>query len=216
MASTEKFIQVNTCVAVDFPVEIDGVLQTKELLSSLGSIYNNPPHLTLLLMPATEVVFEAMKSELHDYLRNLRQIKLRIIDMVYEIERRFLQLQIEPSEVLTIHSNLLTIATKYRKNELRQKDIERIAAGRYSDVEVGLIERYGFVYAGENFNCHITIGDVPKEADIEDVLAQTKRLLANVVGHNYLAGKVNLLFHTDAASQSEMKVLWKETIALQG
>mgnify|MGYP001612959462 CR=1 FL=1 len=215
LGPTKNFIPVNTCVAADFRVDVAEINQAKNLLAEkYASKFNIPSHITILLMPYTQTLFERVKPELERFFSSLSPIIITIKSLDCETDRKFFSLKVDEAGLLKVHRELLSIAGKYRSNELREKDIKRLEEGRYEQIEKDNLVKHGFVFTDNLFNSHLTLGSCPGEADLEKVKGELSEILNHLIGTKIILNHVNFVFHTDSPNQSDMVELYKKEFLL--
>ncbi len=75
---------------------------------------------------------------------------------------QFFFLDIKKTEDLyALHKKVLAIAKPYQKGLIRKKDILRLKENRFSKREIGYVKRYGYARVLQNFEPHISFGQVP-------------------------------------------------------
>lgn len=212
-----NFTPVNTCIASDFRVDISEINAAKKSLAEkYGSRFNIPSHITVLLMPFTQELFDKAKPEIEDYLQKLKPVNITIGDPVCELDRKFFSLTVNEEEILPIHRKLLALAGKYRTNQLREKDIRRLEEGRYGDIEKANLEKHGFAFSDNLFNSHLTLGNVSvPDVDLSEVKKQLDNLLKPILHKQIPLSRIKLVFHTDSPVQSDMVELWSKEYLLQ-
>lgn len=215
-----KFTPVNTCIASDFRIDIPQINEAKKLLAEkYDSKFNIPSHITVLLMPFTQELFDEAKPEIEEYFQKLKPVNITIGDLICELDRRFLSLKVNEEEILPIHRKLLALAGKYRTNQLREKDIRRLEEGRYSDIEKTNLEKHGFAFSDNLFNSHLTLGNVSTtDVDLSEVKKQLDNLLKPILRKQISLSRIKLVFHTDSPIQSDIVELWSKEydLSLQG
>lgn len=210
-----NFIPVNTCVAADFRVDVDAINQAKKILAEkYSSKFNIPSHITVLLMPYTQTLFNTVRPEVENYFSSLRPISITVKSLDCETERRFFSLKVDEEELLKVHRDLLTLAGKYRSSELREKDIKRLDEGRYSQIEKDNLIKHGFAFTDNLFNSHLTLGNCSDDVDLEIVKKELFKVLCHLIGTQIILNRVNFVFHTDSLNQSDMIELYKKEFNL--
>lgn len=214
MENIGGIIATDVCVASDFRVKIKELDGAIKYLVTLGSKYSIEPHVTLLLNPTTEAGYNSSFGELKDYLRQLKPFEITLEKLEYEPKNRFVKVEVNGDMIKEIHQELLEIVGKYRHGEIRSKDLQRMRDGKYTNEEIAHLRKYGFLFSGDKLQQKITIGNVPETENDSEIFEKIKSLAAPILGQKILIDEINLMFHTDAPVQSEMKVLKWETIKL--
>jgi uncharacterized protein YqgV (UPF0045/DUF77 family) len=201
-------------IGIDIPIQNKEISEIKRYLKKYGNTYTLEPHITLLLLPVSnfsDELFDELKSFLFKI--NLKEIKVLNLDL--NKGRKFLSLKIDERFLKELHMKLLKIVQKYNLKAVRKKDFEKMKNNLLDKKELEYLEKYGYYRVLDNFDIHITLGNVTCETCLDDVFQELKEKTRSLNNKKINVEQIKLLFHTDAEKQSGMKILKKEMIKLK-
>lgn len=128
-----------------------------------GSIYTaDLPHLTLILNPADpndyEENFDGLVNLVSSFIKE--PLKLKFSDVIFGDVNTYISMKVNVDKTMyNLHYTLLSHVNKYRHDYIREKDARNIRVGKYDESQINFIEKNGFLFAGENYDPHVTLGN---------------------------------------------------------
>ncbi len=188
----------------------------KHIFDKYGSLYASQPHFSLLVTPLLRENEENLKKELQMYFGKLKPFTVKIGGLDFENKHKFYQLTLVSDELKSVHQDLLLLVQKYRGDAVRQKDLKRIAEGYYSPEELKMFDKWGYARCDEQFEAHITIGNIARDASFNEVEVTNK--LNNMLGPSresgFVVDKVVVELQIDKEDLKNLATEWSEQFNL--
>ena len=213
-----SFKPINTCLSVDFLIDSDQLAKAKNYLAvKYGNIYNFAPHATLSICPFPQYNLKKVIPRLETVIRDQSVFRCTLGTILFEPKRRFYSIPIEGDTLFSFHQELFLLSNEYRDGYVREKDVEKIAKHERTDEEVELIEKYGYFRVMENYHPHITIGNIENISGFEEytVTGKLEELLGKDIPQTFEVKEIEVIFHTDSETQSEMQNIWDKKYTLK-
>lgn len=121
------------------------------------SINYTIPHLSLYSCVIKKEDFEIIVNQLKNINRKPFSITLSKVNVNIDDGYYFLDVPLH-DELLNLHKEIINIVNPIRKGLIRQKDIDKIENGFYSDKQINYINKYGHARVLDLFKPHITFG----------------------------------------------------------
>jgi len=214
-----KWTTTDKILSVGFDLEDKELSDLKNWFHSLWpNNYNLPPHVGLVMLPlADDQDRQAFDISL-DFVKKWQHPQTRIQQISFETNRdkeTFVKLQLDKSWLADQHNKLLDRLTQLRPNGLvRDKDIERINAGKYSQEELDVIFHSGFIRSRKFYDSHITLGLISKEFWSEQVMEQVSQKISSFTNHLIELNHVHVIYHTSPSNQADIQTIARQDVTL--
>lgn len=209
----------NTVLSVDSIIENEAIISAKRFMNEkYGNKYSHiPPHLSYALVPFPINNLERARIELIDFIKQQQPYTLEYSDLKYGERNNLFFVEVLGVNIQHLHQDITTLLNAYRENSIRAKDLERVNSGYFTVQELEYLKTYGYSRVFDCYKPHITIGNftIPN-VDVDELTDTLKKMLSNLYNQKSVVNNIHVSFHTDADNQSDMKVIWEDTVSLAG
>ncbi len=164
-------------VFLPLPKEIsDALTAERRSIADVGTnVYHSEAHLTFYLARYSLANFTKLKNFLAK--KPLAAPKIQVGNLKFAHNKLtgnvFVSVGMKKTaEVQRLHEKFLLAGNQFRDGMTRNKDVARMAAGKYSAKEVRYTKKYGFARVRDLFGPHVSIGEIGHD----DVLTKRKEL----------------------------------------
>lgn len=200
-----------------FNVQDENLAKAKKYLGeNFESEYDSLPHVSLLISPVVMDNSEELITEIKNYFNKCKPFNVQVKDFHFESRNKFYQLRLKSPELIKIHHDLLIMVQKYRVNAFRQKDLDRISTGYFSDLELRMLEKWGYPRSDERLELHITVGNIIKAEnfDEKEVTGILTLMLAQSTKIGLAIEQVGARILKEIPNQKDQEVVWEERFGL--
>ncbi|NMB69849.1 2'-5' RNA ligase family protein [candidate division WWE3 bacterium] len=208
----------HTVFSVDSIIDNAIIISAKRFMNEkFGNKYSHiPPHLSYALVPFPINNLEKAKIEIISYIKKLRPYTVEFSELKYGERNNIFFIEVLSNEIPRLHQEITNLLNVYRDDSIRTKDLERVDSGYFTEQELMYLKKYGYSRVFDCYKPHISIGNftVP-DVDVNELTETLKQLLSGLYNKRTIVNNIHVSFHTDADNQSDMKVIWEDTILLK-
>ena len=205
-------------IRINLPETIGKIIKQEKdrFVKDYSSSYKSDPHITLYLSSYTEEGFPKLIQDLNSITTKSFSFSLKKATVIPEgLGHELYIIDVTNKEdLLKLHTEVLKLASAHRSPIIRQKDLDRLSKGFYSQAERENLEKYGHSRALSLFEPHITLGEIPMGTNKPN-LEQVQNNLSTIEGVEIRVSSITVYFHLKEEETKPAKLIKEVTIPLK-